>query len=661
MDTKPLLPTTTDDPRRDVPNGRDGRDGAPRRIAARACLPLLALLLFVLLDAAVSLVSHGNCGKPRQLGPQGPGPAPAGPVDPAVGGPLFAPPDLLGDAFDQVVDAVDAALDTDTQGPLGHRGRGRITRHCPIRLPDAKALTTETRERLAALLLPALDKAAQAAPAGTTTSVVLAAAPKYLRPESDMDLPGYRQTGNIMYILGPFNVPGSLVVLSRSPANASSVASGLDITVFLPVLTQRQAIFNGAPLDPDAVRHDYKLTAVHSLADFASSPFASHNLLTLSSVGDINSILQPHWPGTADLPKITYSTAIDNAFRFAREVKTPAEMRVMTYVSQIAAWSHAQIQRFIERHPVDSDVTESTVASVFSHVSALCGARLQAYNPIVGAGKHSAVLHFPTGESPDEGYTPIRPGQFVLVDASGAFLGYASDLTRTYSRAGVASHKQRLIHTIVARAQRAAIDQFKNGGVFSSVIAAAAKSLVVQMREHGYLIGEVDELLKSGVIFTFMPHGLGHRIGLDVHDPIPIAPKPEVPAPEEPKPEEPAPGDGSVRGAGFHPHVPLPQNVFATAMQRHGVGLAAALPIHPWQSRFDDIDLVPGSIMTIEPGVYFIEYLLNIVRNDTALNPYINWEKLDKDRLVDMGGVRIEDVVLINEHGKTVIITKLDH
>eukprot|EP00842_Homolaphlyctis_polyrhiza_P005841 jgi/Hompol1/6258/HPOL_004927-RA len=511
---------------------------------------------------------------------------------------------------------------------ISPHGQG-ITGSCPIAALSPKTLRAavdETRERLASLLVPQLQ-----AGNSENTAVVLAGAPRQNRAGSDSELPGYRQSGNMLYLLGDFHASGSLLVISPSKDGSHS----LQLDLFLPDLTQTQAIFNGAPLDPAQVKKDYGLTNVFTLAQFNSTVFANYTLLTPEDT------FASTLPLFAAAHPAAYSREIDNVFRISRQVKTPAEQKIMTYISQVAAWSHQRIERIISKHEDDGDVTETTLAAMFMLSSAMCGARQQAYEPIVGAGPHAAVLHYPTGEALDGGYTPIKKGTIVLVDAAGDYRGYASDITRTYVRGG--HHRQsklmKNIYKIVDKAQKDSIDAFQLGAPWSAVVAASAKSITKGLLKNGYLIGDLDNLLAAGVAFVFMPHGVGHRIGLDVHDPAPL----------------PATPTGSSLALGTGP------DTFAASMSRHGLGVSPSLrAIHDWQIHFDDLVLEPGSVMTIEPGVYFIPYYLDIVRNDPNLSPLINWSKIESDKVVEFGGVRIEDVLMINSKGKPVIISKLD-
>jgi Xaa-Pro aminopeptidase len=219
----------------------------------------------------------------------------------------------------------------------------------------------------------------------------------------------------------------------------------------------------------------------------------------------------------------------------------------------------------------------------------------------VAAGKHAAVLHFPTGETHDQGVTPIEADTFILVDAAPQWLGYASDLTRTYAYS--TTTEMRNIHEIVEKAQLVGLNQHVIGNTWQNLVNSVKTELVIGLEQTGIVRGELGKLLDSKVVDAFMPHGVGHPIGLDVHDPVP--------------------------------------QIYFTSLT----------------SLTSDFALAPGHVNTVEPGIYFIPYLLDQHRYN-ASSPWheiIQWDVVDA--YMHVGGVRIEDVVAIDHAGTTSILT----
>jgi Xaa-Pro aminopeptidase len=282
--------------------------------------------------------------------------------------------------------------------------------------------------------------------------VLLESAPKIERLASDMELPGWRQTSNVLYVLGKFDIASSFVLIN-------STCSTLCVSVFLPELSDREIIFNGAEVDKDQVVRDFDLTSVHDLHELAA---IVQGQTVYSTSQSTFSLLPKQVQGDLEAHKVTiqYSAEVEQAFLQSRFIKTQPELELLHYASQSAMFTHNMVKKYIETSPL---VTESQTAKYFEYVSSLCGSYLQSYNPIVGSGKHSGVLHFPTGETIDSGMSPISKHDFILIDAAGAYQGYASDITRTYARKS--SHKLRELSSIVLSSQQAGIAEHKLGNM----------------------------------------------------------------------------------------------------------------------------------------------------------------------------------------------------
>jgi len=221
------------------------------------------------------------------------------------------------------------------------------------------------------------------------------------------------------------------------------------------------------------------------------------------------------------------------------------------------------------------------------------GAPRTAYDSIVASGPNGAVLHFlPTARR-------IEPGDLLLVDAGASCEGYASDVTRTMVVGAEPTDVQSFLWQLVLRTHELSIDRCRPGTEWREVHLAAARTIGTGLVELGVLRGEPDELVSSGAVALFFPHGLGHLIGLTVHD------------------------------AGGYP----PGRERST---------------HP-QLRYlrTDRPLEAGMITSVEPGVYFIEALLGDPAIRARHADTVVWETVD--RLRGFGGIRIEDDVHVTE------------
>lgn len=207
----------------------------------------------------------------------------------------------------------------------------------------------------------------------------------------------------------------------------------------------------------------------------------------------------------------------------------------------------------------------------------------------------------------------MQAGDLVLCDCGAESpLGYACDTTRTFPVSGRFSERQREIYEIVLRMQDAALEAMRPGVPFKTVHLVAARRLVEDLKSLDLLCGEVDGMVENGVFALVFPHGLGHMLGLDVHD---------------------------MEGLG-EDHVG-----YTDAIRRDPrCGLNRLRLAKP---------LAEGFVVTVEPGVYFIPPLIAQWRRERRFVDQIAYDKLDAYRAV--GGVRIEDDVLVTGTGARVL------
>ena len=207
----------------------------------------------------------------------------------------------------------------------------------------------------------------------------------------------------------------------------------------------------------------------------------------------------------------------------------------------------------------------------------------------------------------------LHEGRMVVADAGcESHLHYASDITRTVPVGGKFSQRQKEIYQIVLDANMITIE---NAGpeIFNKDLhLLAARTITEGLKNIGLMKGDTKEAVEQGAHALFFPHGLGHMLGLDVHDMESLG-------------ENYVGYDETVKRS--------PQ--FGTAFLR----LAKKLK--------------PGFVMTIEPGIYFIPALIDKWKNEKKAMEFINYEKVEKYK--DFGGIRIEDDILITETGCRVL------
>lgn len=202
----------------------------------------------------------------------------------------------------------------------------------------------------------------------------------------------------------------------------------------------------------------------------------------------------------------------------------------------------------------------------------------------------------------------IKEGDLFLLDAGAETeMGYAGDMSSTIPASSKFTTRQKEIYDIQAASHQAAVDALRPGVTFESVYDLSAKVIVEGLKDLGFMKGDAEEAVKAGAHALFYPTGLGHMMGMDVHDMENLG---EVYVGYDGKPK-------------------------STQFGRKSLRLARTLE--------------PGFVLTIEPGVYFIPELIDLWRGENKLAEFINYDKVATYK--DFGGIRNEEDFLITESG----------
>jgi Xaa-Pro aminopeptidase len=208
-------------------------------------------------------------------------------------------------------------------------------------------------------------------------------------------------------------------------------------------------------------------------------------------------------------------------------------------------------------------------------------------------------------------------GRLVVTDAGAeTSLSYSSDITRTFPVGGKFSPRQKDIYEIVLNANVNAIQSTKPGVRNLDLHLGAAKIIASGLKDLGILSGNVDDIVAAGAHALFFPHGLGHMLGLDVHDMENL-------------------GENFV---GYEDGVKR-SDQFGLAYLRMGRKLKT------------------GYVFTIEPGCYFIPPLIGMWKKESKLKEFINYAKAEE--FIGLGGVRIEDDILVTDSAYRVLGTPI--
>ena len=184
-----------------------------------------------------------------------------------------------------------------------------------------------------------------------------------------------------------------------------------------------------------------------------------------------------------------------------REIKTPEEVQLLKKAIQISAQGQREVMKAIK-----PNMTEREVQGIHQLVYKKYGAAHEGYPSIVGAGDNACVLHYITNDKTD------LKDQLILMDLGAEYNGYTADVTRTIPVSGTFSPEQRALYQIVYDSQTAGIRAAQVGASFSAIAAACNKVVQEGLMELG-IIAAPEEYRR------YLPHGVAHHIGLDVHDP----------------------------------------------------------------------------------------------------------------------------------------------
>lgn len=285
--------------------------------------------------------------------------------------------------------------------------------------------------------------------------------------------------------------------------------------------------------------------------------------------------------------------------RLSHDESAIAQIR---HAASVSIEAHTAGMKAAQAGKTEADIRAAMESVIISH-NQTC-----AYGSIVTV--HGEVLH-----NEDYSHT-LQAGDLVLADVGAeSQSGWASDITRTYPVSGQFSPTQRDIYDLVLSAHDACIEAVAPGVEYKEIHLLAATIIAEGLVDLGILQGNISDILATDAQALFFPHGVGHLLGLDVHDMEDL---------------------GDLAGYA----------VGRQRSQRFGLGNLRL-----------DRPLQTGMTVTIEPGFYQVRALLNNSQTRENYQSMINWERLDQ--FSDVRGIRIEDDVLVTANGSEVLTASL--
>lgn len=388
------------------------------------------------------------------------------------------------------------------------------------------------------------------------------------------------------------------------------------LTLWLPQANPSRIFYDGRGSTPEEALAKYDIDdAKYIMPDFAGkstqATIETHLLARCASQG--------RWPQV--LPAEVLTPAMDAC----RAVKDSEEIELIREANRISSEAHRQVLKQLSHLK-----TEAQAEGIFLNTCISEGAKEQAYGPIMGSGPNAGILHY---QGNDEAFDDR---QVLLIDASCEWQLYAADITRTMplnreNPGHWPSKEAEAVYKAVEKVQEACIKMLRPDIYFLDINRHAIHMTIDALLELGVLKGDHTEIFHQGTDGAFFPHGLGHHIGLEVHDLTPTRREHQDNASTSNISGSLDPGTVSRRG--------LAERFSMNRLTASG----GAFPDH-------SLPLEPGNVVTIEPGIYFNKFILdNVYLSNPEHRKFIDLEVLE--RYMPVGGVRIEDDILITEKG----------
>ncbi|KAA8523222.1 hypothetical protein F0562_009645 [Nyssa sinensis] len=278
-----------------------------------------------------------------------------------------------------------------------------------------------------------------------------------------------------------------------------------------------------------------------------------------------------------------------------RVFKSDLELSLIQFANDISSEAHVEVMR-----KTRGGMKEYQLESMFLHHTYMYGGcRHCSYTCICATGENSSVLHYGHAAAPNDRI--LQDGDLALLDMGAEYHFYGSDITCSFPVNGKFTSDQCLVYNAVLDAHNAVISSMKPGVSWVDMHKLAEKIILEALKKGGVLVGDVDDMMAQRLGAVFMPHGLGHFLGIDTHDP-----------------------GGYLKGA-KRPREP---------------GL---------KSLRTSRELQEGMVITVEPGCYFIEALLVPAMESSSTSMFLIVEEID--RFKGFGGVRIESDVHVTSNG----------
>ncbi|KAJ5621201.1 hypothetical protein N7528_005984 [Penicillium herquei] len=372
-----------------------------------------------------------------------------------------------------------------------------------------------------------------------------------------------------------------------------------ELTLFIPPIDPESVIWSGLPMSIEEAAKLYDVDQVLYTTDVNShlASIAAKQGGQAPAFGIAEQISEEtKFQGFAT----TNHAVLKDVIGDVRVVKDAYEVALLRKANDISAKAHIAVLKAAK-----TATNERELEGVFISACIAGGCREQSYHPIFAGGEGGATLHYVRNDKSLIDPVTQKRKNNLLIDAGGEYNTYCADITRVVPLDGGFSKETKDIYEIVLQMQAECIAVLKEGVLWDDVHSLAHRIAIKGLLKLGILVGDEDELFEKRVSVAFFPHGLGHYLGMDTHD------------------------------TGGNPNYADKDKMFRYLRVRG--------------------NLPAGSVITVEPGIYFCRFIIDPVLQSPELAKYINTEVLE--RYWSVGGVRIEDNIHITKDGSDNLTT----
>ncbi|MFP5518287.1 MAG: aminopeptidase P family protein [Bdellovibrionia bacterium] len=337
-------------------------------------------------------------------------------------------------------------------------------------------------------------------------ALVIASHPELIR-NHDVHFP-YRQDSNLYYLTG-WEEPESILVF-RPGLNPETV-------MFVRKRDRERETWDGFRFGPEGCEENFKVDKAYPIEEFTK--------IAPKLLADVNSLYYSLFknPHVDELMKEVLETVkrsrgrtgygllsihdADVLLGEARVIKSEPELANLREACEITAQAHLAAMRFTR-----PGVTERQVQGVLAHHFFMRGAAREGYNYIVASGNNATTLHYNFNDQ------TCKDGELLLIDAGAEYNYFTGDITRTFPVNGKFSDAQARVYEAVLQVQKQIIDFIKPGVVFKELHDMGASLLTDAILNLGLLSGRKEDVMAALHHKKYYPHGIGHWLGMDVHD-----------------------------------------------------------------------------------------------------------------------------------------------